>query len=193
VVKQASELTKNVNDKVKDGSLMSSLSYGVTNVGSTLSTVGSKAFSNLNSFWSGGSGSSGGMSESMSSNNMSSGTATNSGFFGRMSYDTVPGESSNNNYGNYNSNNNSNYDDNRNEFMKSSSSNAKDEWNNWDDATWESTKTSSTSQKAKSKTSSNNINNNNNGNNNKPQGQAKKAADLINFEEAEDNEKWESW
>ena len=68
---QATELTKNVNEKVKDGNLFSSFS-----------TAGSKAFTSIGSY--------------ISSDQISNLTNSASSFFGRVGYNSVPGETGQN-------------------------------------------------------------------------------------------------
>ena len=184
---QATELSKNVNDKVKEGTLLSSLTYGVGNVSSKVTDVSSKAWSNINTYWAGGSG---------EQSSKLTGSNSSSGLFGRGGYNSVPGETGNNSssynsYSGYNDDNQTNYDS-YNDYNKSasaktttnraSSNNAsgsagkKDDWNSWDDASWENTAPSSNKNDKSSKSSSNK-------NNTK---QAKN--DLINF----DDDSWET-
>jgi hypothetical protein len=171
---QATELSKNVNEKVKEGTLLSSLTYGVGNVSSKVTDVSSKAWSNINSYWAGGSGE---QSDKLTGSNSSS------NLFGRGGYNSVPGETGNsasyNSYSGYNNDNQDSYNDynrdskpatNRN----SNNSSKKDDWNSWDDASWENTAPSNASNNKSSKGSSNK--------NNKPKN------DLINF----DDDSWET-
>ena len=183
---QATELSKNVNDKVKEGTLLSSLTYGVGNVSSKVTDVSSKAWSNINTYWAGGSG---------EQSSKLTGSNSNSGLFGRGGYNSVPGETGNsssyNSYSGYNDDNQAGYES-YNNYKDSkpttnisnragnnnASNNAgkKDDWNSWDDASWENTAPSSNKNDKSSKNSSSK-------NNNKP---AK--SDLINF----DDDSWET-
>lgn len=157
---QASELTKNVNEKINEGGLLGTLSSGVSNVSSKLGNVSSKAFSGLNSYWSGGYG-----SEMNSSNSTSlTGSTSFAGFFQRSGYNSMEGDrynqdtgGGNSNQGGYNneytsyndtaavaasinrSNSASNFAANNNKDSSSSnrSSKKKDDWD-WEDDQWES-------------------------------------------------------
>jgi len=82
---QATELSKNVNDKVKEGKLIDSISYGATNVGSKLGNV----WSSLNSYWTG--------TEQFPSIKNSDSSSS----FGRNGYNSVPGDT-NSSFGNNN-------------------------------------------------------------------------------------------
>lgn len=113
---QATELTKNMNEKVKEGSLLNSVTSKVTD-------VGSKAWTNINSYWS-QSGEGGGLVSSISNFNV----------FGRSGYDSMGGESSQSQFGN----------------NQTSYNNAGSDWNNWEDSGWDSNNsTKKTSQVVK--------------------------------------------
>lgn len=133
---QATELTKNMNEKVKEGTLLNSVTSKVTD-------VSSKAWTNINSYWN-QSGEGGGLVNSLSNFNM----------FGRSGYDSMDGETSqfnqpSNNYSGYNNldkNDWNNWEDSGWESNNSSKKTTqvakkeskKDEWNNWEDAGWDS-------------------------------------------------------
>ena len=174
---QATELTKNMNEKINEGGLLGTLSSGVSKLGN----VSSKAFSGLNSYWSGGYG-----SEMNNSNSLTSSTSFG-GFFQRSGYNSMEGDSANrynqadNNQGGYNnssSNNNdyTSYNDSansssfnrsnsasnfKNEPAKSNSnrnSKKKDDWD-WEDDQWENAGSTKDTASATSKTSSSNASN----------------------------------
>jgi hypothetical protein len=178
---QATELTKNVNEKVKEGSLLDSLSYGVTNVSSKMGN----AWSNLtSSYWTG-------TDQLPSIKNSTS----SSGLFGRSGYNSVPGDSNSFNANNSNNNNNNNgnnynsnslFSDDSNDSMKrtppkynssisqnTNGKNTNDDWN-WDESSWD-TVNKNTNQTSKAKAS-----------NTKPS--PPKAKDLMNF----DDDNWET-
>jgi len=132
---QATELSKTVNDKVKEGTLIDSLQYGATSVGSKLGT----AWSSLNSYWTG--------TEQFPSiqNSSSSSSLTRGG------YNTVPGETNAYNNNGSNNYNNSLFSDESNspEGSKQRSpptsnnnnnnnTKSKDDWG-WEDDSWENT------------------------------------------------------
>ena len=191
---QAAELTKNVNEKVKEGSLLSSLQSSVGTVSNKLTDVSSKAWTNIGTYWGGGeqSGQTASLTSSSSSSNV----------FGRGGYNSVPGETGASSY-------QTNYDDddyarnygkeknNQDDFdlfrrsnsgtnlsSKASASKPKDDWN-WEENDWENASSPTLNNKAASqnKTSKSNSNNNNNNKSSKP---APKK-DLINF----DDDSWE--
>lgn len=56
MLKLSSTAVQQANEMTKDSNLLSSVSYGVTNVSSKVADVGSKAWSNINSYLTGGSG-----------------------------------------------------------------------------------------------------------------------------------------
>ncbi len=167
---QATELSKNVNDKVKEGTLLDTFSYGVTNVSSKVGN----AWSNLASaYWTGG-------DQLPSIKNSTS----SSGLFGRAGYSTVPGETNNNSNNNINNTNGqSNYnsslfsdDSNDSNVMKrtppktTNNKSKTDDWN-WDESSWD----NASSGKAKSSDA-------------KPARTANKPKDLMNF----DDDNWEA-
>jgi hypothetical protein len=172
---QATELTKKVNENVKEGTLFSSLTYGVGSVSSKMSDLGSKAITNMNTYWTGDE--SGQMKASSSSNSMN--------FFGKSGYDSLSGQSnSNNNFNNNNNNNNNNsgsygsgynndnFNKNQNDRVsnsKNNSSKKSDDWD-WNDSSWENAP-AKTNNKTTGKTNSG----------------TKKAKDLIDF----DDDSWE--
>ena len=190
---QATELTKKVNENVKEGTLFSSLTYGVGSVSSKMSDIGSKAMTNINTYWTGEDG--GQMKQSSSSNSMN--------FFGRSGYDSLSGQSnSNNNFTNDNSNNSGSYgsgynndnfsSSNQNDRFSSSTKNnsnnnnnnnnsgkKSDDWD-WNDSSWEN---------APAPAKNNNKNNTASSNKtaSKSSGTTKKAKDLIDF----DDDNWE--
>jgi hypothetical protein len=171
---QAVELTKNVNEKVKEGSLLDSLSYGVTNVSSKVGN----AWSNLtSSYWTGGD-----QLPSIKNSNSSS------GLFGRSGYNTVPGESNsfNNSFNTSNNsyNNNNLFSDDSNDGNmkrtppKNSTSQNNKSNNEWDwDESWDNNNDKSSSKTNKSSSAS------------KPSKPSPpKAKDLMNF----DDDNWET-
>ena len=92
---QASELTKKVNDNVKEGTLFSSLTYGVGSVSSKMSDLSTKAFSNI---W----GASGDPSSDSYNSSQQGGNYSNSNsggnFNNRGGYNSLSGDN-NNSYG----------------------------------------------------------------------------------------------
>jgi len=176
---QANELSKNVNEKVKEGSLLSSLSYGVTNVSSKLGDVSTKAWSNLNTYWTG-----------EDSSGLKTSSSSSGGFFSRGGYNSVPGENAgfygSNDYSGYNSNDN--YNNNSSNDNTANKKSNKDDWN-WDDNSWESvpqsnSTTTNTSTKSTKPTSASNSTQNKKTTTKSGQGK-----DLINFDE----DKWDNW
>jgi ADP-ribosylation factor GTPase-activating protein 1 len=177
---QAADLGKSVNEKAKEGSLLSSLQYGVGNVSKNLTDVGSKAWFNINSYWGNKD-----PSQTASITNSSS----NSGLFGRSGYNSVPGETGQSSYHDYDSsnyeNNNSyssqsnniNNNNNNNNLENNKAKATSDDWNNWGDenSSWETAAKSSTQKKTSP-------------NENKPAKKTTPKKDLINF----DDDKWES-
>jgi hypothetical protein len=177
-----------VNEKVKEGSILSSLQYGVGNVSTKLTDVSSKAWTNINSLWGG---------EQVALTNSSS----SSGLFGRSGYNSVPGETGSPYQSNYDNNNyTNNYSDtnrsSQNEsdmFHRSSSgsnlnsknskpsSKPKDDWD-WEDNTWEND-TSTSNTKAASQTKSSNSSNNNPKSSSDKSTKTPPKKDLINFED----------
>lgn len=129
---QAADLSRNVNEKVKEGTLIDSLSYGATNVGSKLGN----AWSSLNSYWTG--------TEQFPSIRNSDSSSS----FGRNGYNSVPGESNSLNNSNGNNNyNNSLFSEESNspetakqktppKSVDSKNKNVKDDWG-WEDSSWE--------------------------------------------------------
>lgn len=166
---QASELTRNVNEKVKEGTLIDSLSYGATNVGSKLGNV----WSSFNSYWTG--------TEQFPSIKNSESNSS----LGRNGYNSVPGDT--NTSRNSNGNNNNLFSDesnspetykgrssppksmNNNSNRNSQNSNKNENWCDWDDSSWEQTGTSYQS-------------------NNKTSKVTKNKKDLMNF----DDDNWET-
>lgn len=164
---QATELSRTVNDKVKEGTLIDSLSSGVAGAGSKLTS----AWSNFNSYWTG--------TEQFPSIKNST---SSSSFGGRGGYNTLDGESTGYQNGN-NNYNNSLFSDESNspETNKQRSPKGKqnkapvnDNWG-WDneDASWDNV----ISNNPKSYQSSSNSKSSSN----------VKKTDLMNF----DNDKWE--
>lgn len=136
---QATELSKTVNKNVKEGTLMESLSYGVTNMGSKLGNT----WSSLNNYWTG--------TEQFPSIKNSS-----SSFGGRGGYNSLSGETNPNQLENHNDNyNNSLFSDDSNspETLKQAGKNKPlsntDDWG-WDDS-WENTNASVPTKKTSSK------------------------------------------
>lgn len=168
---QANELTKTVNEKVKEGTLIESLGSGATNVGSKLGN----AWSNLNSYWTG--------TEQFPQLKNSSSSSS----FGKDGYDSVPGDS--NSYqnggmqGNYNNSlfsedsNSLETNNKRSQHSQNKQKNTQDDWDgDWQELSWENTKTNSYQ-------SSNTMSSNNNSNNNrKSASKPKVKKDLMNFE-----------
>jgi hypothetical protein len=169
-----------VNENAKEGNLFSSLTYGVGSVSSKMSELGSKAYTNINTYWTGEEG-------GQMKNSSSSGNGMN--LFGRSGYDSLSGQSNNDASGgfggyhdnNNNNNNNSNQSDRyssnaSNNNVSSRSSNKKnDDWNDWGDSSWGDASSSTTASKATKTTSSKSKS-------------TTKNKDLINFED--DN--WET-
>jgi len=120
-VEQASELGKTVNDKVKEGTLIDSLNYGVSNVGTKVGGL----WSNLNSYWTG--------TEQIPSIKNSSSSSS----FGRNGYNSVPGETSAiNNSGSSGYNNNLFSDESNSPETAKQKSNKKSDWD-WEDSSWD--------------------------------------------------------
>lgn len=162
---QATELTKNMNDKVKEGTLLTSVTSKVTD-------VSSKAWSNINSYL-GQSGEGGGIASSLSNFNL----------FGRSGYDSMGGESAASQPGsNYTSYNNT---------ESYSSGKKSNDWDNWEDSSWDSKKTNVAPKK---ETKKNDDWNNwedagwDNGSDSKKSNN-KNSKDLMNFD---DDDQWES-
>lgn len=167
---QATELTKNMNEKVKEGSLL-------TSVGSKVTDVGSKAWSNINTYWS-QSSEGGGLINSISNFNI----------FGRSGYDSMGGESAasqpGSDYTSYNNTDSYKSNDNWNNWEESGWDNGSkkpaqapkketkknDDWNNWEDSGWENA--SDNSKNNSKNTASTN----------------KNSKDLMNFD---DDDQWE--
>ena len=176
---QANELSKNVNDKVKEGTLLSSLSYGVTNVSSKLGDVSNKAWSNLNTYWTGD-----------DSSGLKTSSSSSGGFFARGGYNSVPGE----NAGFYGSNDNSGYNSNDN-YNKNSSNGSvtnkksnKDDWN-WEDNSWETVPQEATSTSTNTSAKSTKPTSSSNSTQSKKTTKSTQGKDLINFDE----DKWDNW
>ncbi len=193
---QATELTRNVNEKVKEGTLIDSLSYGATNVGSKLGNV----WSSLNSYWTG--------TEQFPSIKNSESNSS----FGRNGYNSVPGDTNTS----MNSNGNNNllfrfdYYDIKlyNKFFKSSFNSYSDESNSPETLKQRSSPPKSNNNNNNNKSNRNSQNNNNNNNNdnwgdwddsweqtensyqsgNKTSKPAKSKKDLMNF----DDDNWET-
>lgn len=197
-VQQASDLTKENN-------LLSSVSYGVTNVSSKVADVGAKAWTNINTYWNtslGGSGTSGGggsgdLTSSLSNFNLFGG--------GRTGYNSMSGESLNsnnnnpNNYASYNNNNNNMEDEEkRDELRRNESSSSlrqqqqqqtaakqttkpaaakQDDWNDWENNEWEdaSVTAAASNQKKREKTTTSKVG--------KKTTTVEKGNDLIKFDE----------
>lgn len=181
VVKISSTAVQQASDLTKDSNLLGSLQSGVSNVSSKVTDVGSKAWSNINSFWS-TSFSGEGSHEGTSSLN---GTFSNFNILGnRSGYDSMSGETLNsNNNNNYSSYNNvtgvNEISTGKQQHSASSSSLSrnqpkKDDWN-WESDEWENDRPKSTSEvnrKKKPTTTASSI----------------KKTDLINF----DDDNWET-
>lgn len=187
---QASDLGKSVNEKAKEGSLLSSLQCGVGNVSKNLSDVSSKAWFNINNYLGGTTD----QSQTASITNSSS----NSGLFGRGGFNSVPGETGQSSYHDCDT---SNYDNRNNSdtFQRSTSGSninpennkAKaDDWNNWGDenSSWE-TATSASSKNNKTTTQQKSSKAAASNNENKTAKKTTPKKDLINFD---DDSNWES-
>jgi hypothetical protein len=181
---QAAELTKETN-------LLGSLSSGVANVSTKVTDVGSKAWTNINSYWSTSFGT--GNDSAGGENVNASSSFSNFNVFGanRSGYDSMSGEtmnSNNNNSGNsfsgYNAessatdsylrNSASSSSLNRKQQQQQPAKSAKDDWN-WEETDdWTETAPAKSSTKASSKKPASNV--------------TKKASDLINF----DDDNWEA-
>lgn len=153
---QATELSKTVNDKVKDGTLIDSLSTGVTSAGSKLGNV----WTNFNSFWSG-------TEQFPSIMNSSS---------GRSGYNSLSGESAgyqneNNNYNNSlfsDESNSPQSNKQRSPQAEKNKASANDNWG-WDDNSWDNINSSDTQSYQSSY--------------NKTQTKSKSKKDLMNFDD----------
>lgn len=207
---QATELTKNVNEKINEGSLLSSLTSGVTN-------VSSKAWLNINSYL--GSGQGGENNTGEKQNTLTSSTSFGgffSGFGTKTGYNSMEGEASGYNSGGYGGQDSSNQDfygsDNANtnynrlnsdpnlssnltsnksssstskQTTKASSAGKKNDWD-WDDSdNWENTLNSNDNSNQKPKSSPQQAKSKTAAS----KSSTKKQPDLMNFD---DDDNWES-